>query len=384
MTISSNLSQTEKFLVIELEAREFDWISFFQIYSFSLSRTSLVLFPYLYGQSRINSNNKTETYILLNLLNHLSIDYSEFRKSISELEEYKLISIYSPAKSLKENTLIIKLNSPLPIKELIYNPYFSKNIPENKISELVYGLEKYEEISEISFSQEKKEEKDIDLKSLSSEDQNLYWSFYDELYKNLGREFILSLEIIDIIKDYWKNDKIDSSKLIKLSSLSIKLNEKNEYYLSISELSELIKNELNLLDDSEFRIEEYHLFWKNFLNYKDKKELKKQFKLLFSKHTNIIFYLKLTRRKNIPLAMENWIKECNQKNFNPTMLNGIISFIFSLLKKIPVRYLITMCENLSNDGIHTTEQFLSHIKEVLRYEKNKKNRLGLTIEEINR
>ncbi|CBZ40900.1 hypothetical protein [Mycoplasma suis] len=194
----------------------------------------------------------------------------------------------------------------------------------------------------------------------------------------------MSLEIIDIIKDYWKNDKIDSSKLIKLSSLSIKLNEKNEYYLSISELSELIKNELNLLDDSEFRIEEYHLFWKNFLNYKDKKELKKQFKLLFSKHTNIIFYLKLTRRKNIPLAMENWIKECNQKNFNPTMLNGIISFIFSLLKKIPVRYLITMCENLSNDGIHTTEQFLSHIKEVLRYEKNKKNRLGLTIEEINR
>ncbi|AGX89342.1 hypothetical protein [Mycoplasma parvum] len=189
---------------------------------------------------------------------------------------------------------------------------------------------------------------------------------------------------MEIIKDCWKNNKISPSKLIKLSTLSIKLNEKNEYYLSISELKGLIKNELNPIED-DFDIEKYHLFWKNFLNQQDKKELKREFKELFSKYTNVIFYLKLTRKKNVPLAMENWIKECsNQKNFNATILNGIISFVFSLLKKIPVKYLTTMCENLNNDGIHTTDQLLSHIKEVLKYERVKKNRLGLTVEEISK
>ncbi|CCE67061.1 hypothetical protein [Candidatus Mycoplasma haematominutum] len=377
-----NSEKKSESLQIDIDPVEFDWISYFQVYSFLLSKKSLILFPYLYSQNRVNSLNPSSKYSFENLLKSQKLTYQEFRESIQELEKHKLISIFSGKKNLDEH-LILKLHSPENIRELLSKKKILENlIPEFKLTELIYSIGRTKEYDELTFSKELSQ-KVNNLSNLNSKDKKLYWSFYDELYKSFGKEFELSHKIVEILEKYWENQKLSSSRIIELSRSSMKTNEKGEYYLSIVELTNLINEELKVVS-SEFQIEEYHQFWKKLHISRDKKELKRQFNKLFSNCSAVSFYLKLTRKKQAPTTLESWITECIQKNIDQSIINGILSFVFSLLKKIPVNYLKKMSETILNDGINTTNQFLSHLKEVLKYEIQNKNRMGVIIEELNK
>ncbi|AFO52501.1 replication initiation and membrane attachment protein, DnaB2 [Candidatus Mycoplasma haematolamae str. Purdue] len=377
--ISTNWSSPKKFIQIELELSSFDWISYHQIYPFLLSQTSLILFPYLHTQSRLNELNSTKKYSLSNLLSAKGLDYPSFRSSLAELEKFKLVSIFSSS----EDTLTLRLSTPLPIRELI-GKLGSSNIPDFKLSEWKYSIERYSSLEELTFlpkTEGPKEYREIQLEGLSNDHQQLYWAYYDELFKSFGREFSLSREIIDLIEKYWVSEKISSSKLMNLSLMALRLDSEGKHFLSITELSRLIDSELGLIAN-EVNEEDYLLFWRNLLNKRDRRELKKQFKALFSSHSEITFYLKLTKKVQAPATLENWVKDCKNKKFSQAIINGILSFVYSLLKKIPVNYLIKMSESLVNDGIKSSDQFLQHIKEILKYELANKNRLGITQQEL--
>ncbi|RAO95282.1 helicase DnaB [Mycoplasma wenyonii] len=377
-TITDYLNSAEKFIQIELEPTEFDWISFHQFYSFILSKKSLILFPYLYAQARINELNSSKKYSLSNLLNAQEISYSEFRELISELEDYKLVSIFS-----KEELLTLKLSSPRPLKELIKSEKLIHKLPSFKLAEFKYIFEKYQNSTELTFSKNT-DSSENQLSNLNSDQIKLYWSFYDNLYKTVEKEFTLSPAIVELIESHWNNEQLSSSRLIELASLSLRIDESNNYYLSISELSNLINEELNL-SKKEFNLDEYHSFWQNLHSHKDKKALKKQFKSLFSDYSEIIFYLKLTKKKQAPAKLEQWIQDCIKKHFEKSIINGMMSFVFSLLKKIPINYLIKMSDSLVDDGINTIDQFLNHLKGFAKHEIKNKNRFKvLSSEELTR
>ncbi|AHC40066.1 replication initiation and membrane attachment protein, DnaB2 [Mycoplasma ovis str. Michigan] len=375
------LNSTEKFVQIELEPTEFNWISFYQFYFFILPKKSLILFPYLYSQARINELNSSKKYSLNNLLQPLDINYLEFKDLISELEKQKLISIFSEEENSRE-LLILKLNSPESLKQLVKVESLSNQLPKFKQAELNYGFEKHQDSIELTFFKNSNESENS-LENFNSDQIALYWSLYDGIYKIVEKEFTLSPTIIKLIENYQQNQQLTFSRLIELASLSLRISESNDYYLSIFELTNLINEELGI-NQKLFKGEDYHSFWQNLHNRKDKKDLKKEFKSLFSDYSEITFYLKLTKKKQAPAKLEQWIQDCIKKHLEKSIINGMMSFVYSLLKKIPINYLIKMSDNLINDGINTIDQFLTHLKNFAKHELKNKNRFKVFSEELTR
>lgn len=62
----------------------------------------------------------------------------------------------------------------------------------------------------------------------------------------------------------------------------------------------------------------------------------------------------------------------------------MLSFVYSLLKKIPINYLIKMSDSLVNDGINTIDEFLNHLKSFAKHELKNKNRFKVLNEELAR
>lgn len=210
--------------------------------------------------------------------------------------------------------------------------------------------------------------------SILSDD--IYFRFYNGVSKLLGCEFNLSDEVQELIRKYYvQQQSISLEKLQQFAYLSTE--EKNKKYsIVLDNFLFLINQELQK-SNQKIDIEKYDNFWKELL-WMDDLKIKMSFEELFSTCKCEDLYKLLTGKSKVPATLNKWIRDCVQnKGFSFPLLNATLSFVQTLLKKIPVNYLIKLSQTLMENEDLKQDKFIEYIKKVIIHDSENKNRIDL-------
>lgn len=349
------------------ELLEENWFSFHQIYSPLLSEKAKNLYINCYYQQSINERLNIQAYSFKSFLNNSKIKEEEFEEVFQELNELGLAKKKIKASINDSSELLIKLERALDIKEALkvekIQEKLKTTLTKEKFSELKLITEEVEEFEE---------EKEVKKEILNKE---VYCEFYNGVFKRLNEEFSINDETLSLIKEYEKAITMEEFQNFAYQAMK-ELDGK--YHISHNHFQFLIEQKIdNTSSDEKFDSFKYDLFWKGLLDSSDSK-CQKAFKSLFSKYDCETLYKKLTSKPKTPIVLNKWIRDCIQnKNFSFPIINATMSFVKTLLHKIPVNYLIKLSETLYENNATDFESFISHIRDVISHDADNKDRLNI-------
>ncbi|OAL10269.1 helicase DnaB [Candidatus Mycoplasma haematobovis] len=348
------------------ELLEENWFSFHQIYAPLLSEKAKNLYINFYYQQSINERLNIHAYSFKSFLKNSKIKEEEFEEVFQELNELGLAKKKIKSNINTASEVLIKLKRALDIKEALkiekIKGKLKATLTKEKFSELKLITEEVEEFEEEPIVEKEVLNKDI------------YCEFYNGVFKRLNEEFSVNDETLSLIKEYEK--VITMEEFQNFAYQAIKELD-GKYHISHNHFQFLIEQKINNNSDEKFDSFQYDLFWKGLLDNPDSKS-KKIFKSLFSKYDCETLYKKLTNKPKTPIGLNKWIRDCIQnKNFSFPIINATMSFVKTLLHKIPVNYLIKLSDTLYENNATDFESFISHIKDVISHDADNKDRLNI-------
>ncbi|AEW46017.2 putative replication initiation and membrane attachment protein, DnaB2 [Mycoplasma haemocanis str. Illinois] len=349
---------------------ESNWFSFHQIYDSILSEKAKRLYIQCFYQKSINERLKIERYSFNLLLKNLKIDETNFESSLQELIDVGLAKkkIELVGKSKREILVSLKGISTLQeeLKDKNLKSRLKRSISKEKYSELEMIIGESDFYSEFNYPEEIKEEEALDKKT--------YFNFYNGVFRRLGCEFTISDEVSLIISSV--KDKFSMDELHDLAYRSVQ-ESKGKYFVSKNNLQFLIDQKLNSNKNEKFCVGDYDDFWRGLLE-RSKIKTKETFSSLFSKYECEVLYKKLLNKQDIPDSIHKCIRDCIQnKNLSFPIVNASISYIKTLLGKIPAKYLSKFSDTLFGNGYTDYESFINHIRDLLIHESKNKDRLNI-------
>lgn len=365
-------------LKIFIDIKTLDLISFSQIYSVILDQKTSYIYLHIYSQKKIFDHLNIIYYELSSLLKNLNLTYSEFKAHIHKLEKLKLAKL-----SIKNNVdgveYYVSLFSPLCVSEALKNESIKSKLKEHLSEEKFSELCLLTENNDVGY--------DLELNNLNSNDnffedkktiidKQVYCEFYGGILKTLSEDFTVSDNVLDNVYKYYVKEKIISMELIQKFALDAMKKKDKKYYICENAFNFLLKNSINKKDVL-ISSEQYDEYWRNLLKM-TKDEAIKKFKLLFSEYETNNFYIQLTKKNKVPSVFSKFIKNCiANKNLSYELINAVISFTNTLLKKISVKYCERVCETLHEEELYSIEQVIDHFQEVIESDLKNKNRMDI-------
>ncbi|AEG73841.1 putative replication initiation and membrane attachment protein, DnaB2 [Mycoplasma haemofelis Ohio2] len=352
---------------------ESNWFSFHQIYDSILSEKAKRLYIQCFYQKSINERLKIERYSFSLLLKNLKIDEDDFESSLQELIDIGLAKKKVKLIGGSEREILVSLRGISTLKEELKDKNLKSrlkgSVSEEKYSELKMIVGESDFDAEFNYPEETKEEEVLDKKT--------YFNFYNGVFRRLGCEFTISDEVSLIISSV--KDKFSMDELHDLAYRSVQ-ESKGKYFVSKNNLQFLIDQKLNGSKNEKFDVDDYDDFWKGLLE-RPKAKTKETFISLFSTYECEALYRKLLNKQDIPDSIHKCIRDCIQnKNLSFPIVNASISYIKTLLGKIPAKYLSKFSDTLFRNGYTDFESFINHTRDLLVHESKNKDRLNINRE----
>lgn len=333
-----------------------------------------MLFMSLYFQGDINTQLSIESYDFKKFANNCGINEQEFNACLKELTDVNLIKTSTKINAKKETEIFIKIQPVKSLDKLLkdksFNSSLKQKLPKEKYLELMLILEDESNVSyELSNTDE--EQKPAEEKALDNE---VFRGFYEGVSSLIKTEFSMCPKVMETLKNY--ASILNKEKLHQIAYMSTIKTQDKKYEISHKHFSYLAEQEA-FVSDLTINLDEHKKFWGS-LNIENDETIKKQFKELFHKGNPCAVYSGLTGKIRIPEVLNIWIKSCVQdKGFSFPLMNALMSFVMSLLGKIPVNYLIKVSETLHTNYTGSSTSLIELVRNVIESDLNSgKNRLN--------